>query len=106
MYTPLQRNFDGSPLKQALRAQMQQNLTDHPESIEWASKSTFRAKRCIHVMGDEMFDAVMAHFSNAWFEARTWRTQAESYLNLLTRYQSYPHSTIAELVQAFGEPDL
>lgn len=105
-YTPPQRNFDGSVLRRALQAQLTENLEANEDSSLWADRAMFRAKRCLTVMGDTQFDAVMDHFSESWFESRTWKQQADAYLSLLVARQGHPLATVAELVAAFGVPDI
>ncbi len=103
-YTPPQQNFDGSPLRQALQAQLAAALEGNPDSRLWADRATATAKRCVAQIDDETFEAVMAHFSEAWFERRTWRDQAAAFGRLLDAAR--PGAPVAELVQAFGVPDL
>lgn len=104
MYTPPQRNFDGSPLRRTLQAQLHAALESNPDSRLWMEQATATAKRCVARLDDETFAAVMAHFSEAWFERRTWRDQAEAFGRLLAA--SRPGAAVAELVQAFGVPDV
>ena len=88
--------------------------TDHlfaayPDCRHWAEQATTVAKRCVKLLGDTLFDAVMAYYSDAWFEARTWKDQAEAYKALLAAYEQEPCASLGALVMAFGGqagPDL
>jgi hypothetical protein len=100
---PLQRNFDGGPLRQALMAQRERNLEAYADSTLWAERAGRNAKLALARIGDETYEAVMDRFSNQWFESRTWRAQAEAYGRLL---DAPAGATVAELVATFGEADL
>lgn len=100
---PVQRNFDGGPLRQALMAQREHNLEAHPDSTLWAERAGRNAKLALARLGDEQYEAVMDRFSHQWFESRTWRAQAEAYGNLL---DAPAGASLAELIAAFGTPDV
>lgn len=102
-FLPVQRNFDGGPLRQALMAQREANLEAHPDSSLWAERAMRNAKLALARIGDEMYEAVMDRFSMQWFESRTWRAQAEAYGRLL---DAPTGATVAELVATFGTPDV
>lgn len=105
-YTPPQRNFDGSTYRQAVYAQYDAVSIDTADSHLWASRAMNAAKRAVKLLGDDLYDAVMANFSDAWFEARTWRDQAQAYFRLLDTYQRQPAAALCRLVEAFGNPDI
>jgi hypothetical protein len=94
---------NGSLLRQALQAQRTVNLETCADSQLWAELTFRNAKQALARHGEERFDAVMARFSEEWFEERTWRTQAEAFGRL---YDADPDRPVAELVQAFGVPDV
>lgn len=78
----------------------------NPDSSLWASRAVNNARRALARLGDELFDAVLAHFSDAWFERRTWQEQALAFANLHTTWQREPSAALYRLVLAFGEPDI
>lgn len=100
---PVQRNFDGGPLRQALMTQRERNLEAHPDSILWAERATTKAKLALARLGEDVYEAVMDRFSTQWFERRTWRAQAEAYSRLL---DAPAGASLAELVATFGEADI
>ena len=106
LYTPPQRNFDGSAQRRAMQAQFDATLNAHPDAHIWAERATANAKRSLTLLGNELFDAVMAYFSDGWFEAHTWRDQAEAYGRLRDTYTAQPSAGLHRLVAAFGEPDI
>lgn len=91
-----------NPLRQARVAQFQALLEGSPDSVLWAERTMCHAKRAVRMLGDEVFDAVLAEFSDAWFEARTWRAQAEAFGRLLARWERRPAATVPELAAAFA----
>lgn len=100
---PVQRNFDGGPLRQALMAQREANREAYPDSQLWAERASRNAKLALARLGDDTYDAVMDRFSDQWFESRTWRAQAEAYGRLV---DAPADASLAELVATFGAADV
>lgn len=111
MYLPLQRNFDGGPVRQALMAQAQANAEGQADSSLWAERATRSAKAAAALCDPDVWDALMAQYSERWFESRTWKDQAEAFGRLHARLVAheaaqYELAYLPELVLAFGPPDV
>lgn len=103
MYTPPQRNFDGTRAKQIIRAMRNEQVADD-DSPYWQHRSRDLAQQCADILGTEEYRRTVCAFPDAWFEARTWKAQTLAYARLLALLQTNVNASPEARAAAF-DPD-